>query len=392
MAIEVVASFFESICFLSCHQSKHAGERLRNLAMDYYNNNSSTGFCNTTNCPLPPDLQKLVRFWYLPPGNDVPEDATSSSYWPSSAVCLWLVSLWTLTAFWTLILGNTHFGSRYRRWLGLRSPAASIGQAFFEVEQAGVRRGDAAREAEAFDLSAMSLGGSVFLLLAASLASAGILYSSGPGSSLRDLFGAWLVRPLPSMLVLCLALVNPESYIDNAFEMLVVETCFGLFSVWPFADVAQNTRPMSMEAQLYLYENPTAALGVRIMRAGSAFGLLAWAILLLSIVPFVILGTGARQTPESRSALFLFCFCYDFVKVLSSFLLWGGAFVVSPNIYAPGRKETVGVTILWAVVPAIDLLWRHSFRKWHNGDSVELQKLIGLGDGDEGRRVYIMPE
>lgn len=359
----------------------------------YYSNGSSSAFYNTTNCPLPPDLQKLVRFWYLPPGNDVSEYANNSSYWPSSAVCLWLVSLWTLTAFWTLILGNTHFGSRYRRWLGLRLPTASTGQAFFEMERAGIRRGDAAREAEAYDLSALSLGGSVFLLLAATLASAGILHSSGPGSSLHDLFGAWLVRPLPSMLVLCLALVNPDSYIDNAFEMLVVETCFGLLSVWPFGDVAQNTRPMAGDAQSYLYENPTAALGVRIMRAGSAFGLLAWIILLLSIVPFVILGTGARQTPESRSALFLYCFCYNFVKVLSSFLLWGGALVVSPDTYAPGRKGMVGVTILWAVVPAIDLLWRHSFRKWHNGDSVELQKLIGRGDRDEGRRpVYIMSE
>jgi hypothetical protein len=385
--IEAVSKFFESICFLLLHQSKHARERLRNLAMScyyyyYYSNGSSSAFYNTTNCPLPPDLQKLVRFWYLPPGNDVPEYANSSGYWPSSAVCLWLVSLWTLTAFWTLILGNTHFGSRYRRWLGLRSPTTAAGRAFF-----------AAREAEADNLSALSLSGSVFLLLAASLASAGILHSSGPDSSLSDLFGAWLVRPLPSMLVLCLALVSPESYIDNAFEMLVAETCFGLLSVWPFGDVAQNTRPMAGDAQSYLYENPTAALGVRIMRAGSAVGLLAWIILLLSIVPLAIQGTAPRQTPESRSTLFVFCFCYNFVKVLSSFLLWGGALVVSPDIYAPGRKGMVGVTILWAVVPAIDLLWRHSFRKWHNGDSVELQKLVGLGDSDEGRRpVWIMSE
>jgi hypothetical protein len=358
--------------------------------MSYYSNNSSSGFCNTTNCPLPPDLQKLVRFWYLPPGNDVAEYAYSSSYWPSSAVCLWLVSLWTLTAFWTLILGNTHFGSVYRRWLALHSPTASTGQAFFEMEWAGIRRRGVTR---ANDLSALSLGGSVFLLLAASLASAGILHSSGPGSSLGDLFSAWLVRPLPSMLILYLALVNSESYIDNAFEMLVAETCFGLLSVWPFGDVAQNTRPMAADAQFFLSENPTAALGVRIMRAGSAFGLLAWIILLFAIGSFVILGTGARQTPESRSSLFLFCFCYGFVKVLSSFLLWGGALVVSPDIYAPGQKGMVGVTILWAVVPAIDLLWRNNFRKWHNGDSVELQKLIGLGDSDEGRRtVYIMSE
>ena len=356
--------------------------------MSYYNNESSSGFCNNTNCPLPPDLHKLVRFWYLP-GNNVTEYGYSSTYWPSSAVCLWLVSLWTLTAFWTLILGSTHFGVRYRRWLGLRSSTTSIRQALLEREQ----RADAAREGEAHDLTALSLVGSVFLLLAASLASAAILHSTGPGSSLANLFGAWLVRPLPSMLVLCLALVNPESYIDNAFEMLVAEAFFGLLSVWPFGDVAHNTRRMALDAQFFLQEHPTADLGVRIMRAGAVVGLLAWAILFLSIVPLVVRGTGARQTPQSRSALFLFCFSYDFVKVLSGFLLWGGALVVSPKIYSPDRKGTVGVTILWGVVPAIDLLWRHRFRKWRNGDSVELQKLIGLGNKDEGRRlVYVMAD
>lgn len=361
--------------------------------MGYYNNDSSSDFCTNTSCPFPPDLQKLVRFWYLPSGNDVPEHVNSSTYWPSSAVCLWLISLWTLTAFWTLIIGNTHFGGRYRRWLGLRSATASTRQALLDRERAGMRSADAVREEEANDLTALSLAGSVSLLLAASLASAGILHSTGPGSSLANLFGAWLVRPLPSMLVLCLALVNPESYIDNAFELLIVEACFGLLSVWPFADVAHNTLPMALDARFYLQEHPTADLGVRIMRAGAALGLLAWVVLLLSIVPLVGYGTGARQTPKSRSILFLFCSSYSFVKVLSSFLLWGGALVVSPDIYSPNRKGMVGVTILWAVVPAIDLLWRHSFRKWCDGSSVELQKLISLGDSDERRRpVYVMAD
>jgi hypothetical protein len=361
--------------------------------MGYYNNDSSSHFCTNTSCPFPPDLQKLVRFWYLPSGNDVPEHVNSSTYWPSSAVCLWLISLWTLTAFWTLILGNTHFGGRYRRWLGLRSATASTRQALLDRERAGMRSADAVREEEANDLTALSLAGSVSLLLAASLASAGILHSTGPGSSLANLFGAWLVQPLPSMLVLCLALVNPESYIDNAFELLIVEACFGLLSVWPFADVAHNTLPMALDARFYLQEHPTADLGVRIMRAGAALGLLAWVVLLLSIVPLVGYGAGARQTPKSRSILFLFCSSYGFVKVLSSFLLWGGALVVSPVIYSPNRKGMVGVTILWAVVPAIDLLWRHSFRKWCDGSSVELQKLISLGDSDERRRpVYVMAD
>src|SRR4051794_21803356 len=78
--------FFESICFVLLHQPKHARERLRNLAMSYYYNDSSSGYYNTTNSTLPPDLQKLVRFWRIPPISDVSEYANSSTYWPSSAV------------------------------------------------------------------------------------------------------------------------------------------------------------------------------------------------------------------------------------------------------------------------------------------------------------------
>jgi len=269
-------------------------------------------------------------FWQIHQENGECQTATSIS--------LWFISLWALAAMWSLILGAKDLQAWIRKIVG--SP---------------LQESPTARQL-------LSIGGSTALQVAMTVITAVMLRGSSPLGTypphLWRLVMAWFIRPLPATAVSLVSLVSPSVYIRNAAMQQVSEGIYGLVAIGPYAILARHLNP-TVDSSSTLPDHQSKK-GLHILQAGAILGLSLWCICLLC---GIWAGTDVQRrfhdNPKKRFYYAAVIFSvFNLCRVFSGFLIWNGAMLLDSGSFCPDAKTMGDITALWAMVPALDHLYR----------------------------------
>jgi hypothetical protein len=169
------------------------------------------------------------------------------------------------------------------------------------------------------------------------------------------MFLLWVSRPLATAPVAWLSIANRDVYQDNAREVAIVDSLYGLLNIYLFGSVAHvtNVRPGDVPAP------------ARLARAGSALWLLALVLsigVLLWYLVGPLRGNGSSRLRKSSEAftqhLPWIWFFLDGIRFTACWLLWAGLLFSDETAFCPSQGAVARVTVIWLLVPYIDCLWR----------------------------------
>jgi len=279
-------------------------------------------------------LQNLTTFWKVQPDYGVCLN--------SSTVSLWFVAFSAISATWTILLGSKDFRGLLSRNKHLPPFKRNTKNTIFCII------------------------GSISIHVGMSLVTAKLLAEGQESASLRDLWMAWTLRPLPGMTIFFVGLFDLYAYLPNYLEMILVESYYSLAGIALIGTIARDTTKFASQATIYLSESKHYKLGFHLMRAGSAIGMLHWIIMIfLLATPFILWLRNDREyfapqrrfeSPMREMMLFMCA-----LRTLGGFLIWNGVILLNPGNFCPTEQMISKVTILWAFVPLADHLWRAVF-------------------------------
>jgi hypothetical protein len=279
-------------------------------------------------------LQNLTAFWKVQPDNGVCLN--------SSTVSLWFIAFSALSATWTILLGSRDFR-------GLLSRIK-----YFPPFE---------RNAEN---TIFCITGSISIHVSMSIVTAKLLVEGQESASLRDLWMAWTLRPLPGMTTFFVGLFDLHAYLPNYLEMILVESYYSLAGIALIGTIAQDTTKFASQAPVYLSESKHYKLGFHLMRAGSAIDMLHWIIMIfLLATPFILWLTKEREyfAPQRRfeSPMREIMLGMCALRTFGGFLIWNGVILLNPGNFCPTEQMISRVTILWTFVPLADHFVRAAF-------------------------------
>jgi hypothetical protein len=172
---------------------------------------------------------------------------------------------------------------------------------------------------------------------------------------------AWFARPLPAYPILFTTFFDSWTYLNNAKEVLFIESLHSILLVGIVGDVAKNTKHFASRAPAYLSVNGSRRLGFRLLQAGSALGLLGWIISFVVLLLWLGVVTDEVVSFKMMSSDWNFLVVMGFFRLMSCFFLWGGALLLDPLIFCPTERMIIGVTVMWTFAYLVDQLWRAYF-------------------------------
>jgi hypothetical protein len=175
------------------------------------------------------------------------------------------------------------------------------------------------------------------------------------------MFLLWVSRPLATALVTWLSIANRDAYQDNAREVAIVDSLYGLLSTYLFGSVAHA-------ANVWPGDVPAPA---RLARAGSALWLLALVLSIGVLLWYLVghlRGNGSSRVLSADDSgksskgfaqhLPWIWFFLDGIRLAACWLLWAGLLFSDKTAFCPSQRAVARVTVIWLVVPFIDCLWR----------------------------------
>ena len=194
----------------------------------------------------------------------------------------------------------------------------------------------------------LRVAGSLLIQLAGTIGTAYLFRSDDKGASIPFLVMIWFARPLATSIVVWLTMINTDEYSPNTIEIVIVDTIYGLVSIWGFGLVARFTDSTHI---------PHFA---QVARAGSALGLLAFIIIfpVAVVVAVWLLEADEVEVERQRLHFLLVAFAISLLRYLACWLLWGGLLSTSPQAFCPTIETMLKVMALWLCIPIVDQLWR----------------------------------
>lgn len=224
----------------------------------------------------------------------------------------------------------------------------------------------------------VSISGSLLIQGGATVLTAYILKISNYTVQLGDLWEPplsrmvllWFSRPLATVCITWLSIVDRSEYGENSREVGIVDSIYGLVNVYIFGSVAQITNIKPEEV-------PPPA---RLARAASALGLLSiiltnycvgWYKDIEEVQRPEKLKPGDRREDDSgverkrrgRPPFAVTLFLHG-LRFVACWLLWAGVLFTDETAFCPNRKAIWKITIIWLFTPFADGLWR-GFLTYH---------------------------
>jgi hypothetical protein len=266
----------------------------------------------------------------------------------SSGVLLWFISFIVISCTWTLLFGSLDF-RRIARHLSL-PPFKSKLRNYI-----------------------VCLAGSLLWNISMTVLTAWILSSDSDSSApLRYIVMAWFARPLPGAATLLSSLFDHNAFRANFQEIIFVESLYALPPIYLLGTIASESIHFSAQASEYLAQDAHYPLGFHMLRAGAAVDLLAWILLILAlgILVIVLNDEGTSQLWARKDGRIIWPFLgLCLLRCVGGGLLWGGSVLLNPGNFCPTEKMITKVTVLWAFVPLVDVLWRAVWGVDPKGDS-----------------------
>jgi len=218
-------------------------------------------------------------------------------------------------------------------------------------------------------LSWISIAGSLLIHIGATVVTANVLRASNvettPESLLGRMFLLWLSRPLATALIMWLSIADRKTYHDNAREVAIVDSLYGLTNIYLFSSVARitNVRPSDIPGP------------ARLARAGSALWLLAF-LLSLAVLAWYMVKIPRAFTQFPRLLPWIW-FSLDAIRFTACWLLWAGLLFSDETAFCPTRSALASVTAIWLFAPFIDCLWR-GVATYRAEEGTEAENLIAI--------------
>ena len=208
----------------------------------------------------------------------------------------------------------------------------------------------------------VTICGSLLLQVGATVFTGYILISAGETDyevseiNLSAAILLWFARPLATFCVTWLSIVDRREYSDNSREVGIVDTIYGLVNVYIYGYWAHATNGRPGES---------ATLPRRLLRAGSALGLLSFILNLYCVIATDHIEKSwqpeAQEKPEKAAmtgpSLGVTLFLHG-LRFLANWLLWAGFLLNDGSSFCIVGSSMWRVTVIWLFIPFADGLWR----------------------------------
>jgi hypothetical protein len=271
----------------------------------------------------------------------------------ASIVLLWFMSMFTLTAIWLLLLGSRDL----RRYIDKRAMEILPFQRFSHI---------------VYLRCAVGIAGSLLLQIGFTIWTARIFAYGQSYVELESIAMGWFLRPLPALPCLLVIAFDGKRFNETFQEMLVVESFLTLIPLAQMWHIVLAMSSFTSSSKAYLSSSSNYRLGSRLLLTGAGLAIVVW-VYVFAVVSSTLVAWGIRRNQKYRTGrakvctnrqkrlLGILALAMGSIRLLGSFLLWGGAILLDPVAFCPSSVMMRDVTLLWAFAPVLDNLWRATF-------------------------------
>jgi hypothetical protein len=159
----------------------------------------------------------------------------------------------------------------------------------------------------------------------------------------------WFSRPLATVAVAWLSILDREKYGDNSEEIGAIDSIYSFVNMYLFGTVARITSAKDL---------PRPA---RMARAGSALWLLGLVLMLFwsGAYGYIVWpGRKRARIPPRASYVFPITLFLHGLWFTACWLLWTGLLFSDTRAFCPTKGAMQKVTVIWLFTPVVDHLWR----------------------------------